>query len=132
MNHLSFLDIAEEEANNAKALGELPAGAVLVKDNQIVARSHTRCHTLNDPIAVPEMDCIRQAGRRLDQPTLTLYSSRYPDMLSAGTILQFSIGKVVIGLPEKRNDAINLLRSKNVPVRFEPHDGCIRLEAIHV
>ncbi len=100
MNHLPFLDQAVREAAEAKSMGECPAGAVLVKDDDIIASSHSRCNALNDPIAVPEMDCIRRAGRRNDQPSLTLYSTRYPDMLVAGTIIHFSIGSLVIGLQE--------------------------------
>jgi tRNA(adenine34) deaminase len=131
MNHLPFLDQAVREAARANTMGERPAGAVLVKQGEIIASSHYRCKTLNDPIAVPEMECIRAAGRRTDQPTLTLYSSRYPDLLVAGTIIQFSIGALVIGLPEQNSPAISLLREKNVPITFVPHDGCSALEQKH-
>ena len=127
MNHLPFLDKAVDEARQAKDGGERPAGAVLVKDDAVIASSHYRCRSLNDPIAVPEMDCIRRAGRRTDQNTLTLYSTRYPDLLVAGTIVQFSIGGLVIGLPERNSPAISLLRDKNVPMTFLPHDGCMAL-----
>lgn len=128
MNHLPFLDLAVDEARQAEVEGERPAGAVLVKDGAVIARSHYRCQSLNDPIAVPEMDCIRRAGRRTDQRTLTLYSTRYPDLLVVGTIIQFSIGELVIGLPEKSSPAITLLHDKNVPIKFFPHDGCVQLE----
>lgn len=131
MNHLPFLDQAAREATKAKTMGDSPAGAVLVKQGKIIASSHNRCKTLNDPIAVPEMECIRDAGRRTDQSTLTLYSSRYPDMLVAGTIIQFSIGALVIGLPEQNSPAISLLRDKNVPIAFVPHDGCSALAQRH-
>ena len=129
MNHLPFLDKAVDEARQAEEEGERPAGAVLVKGSEIIASSHSRCQSLNDPIAVPEMDCIRRAGRRSDQKTLTLYSSRYPDLLVAGTIVQFSIGELVVGLPEKSSPAISLLRNKNIPMTFLAHDGCMQLEA---
>jgi tRNA(Arg) A34 adenosine deaminase TadA len=131
MNHLQFLDQAAREAAKARTMGECPAGAVLVKEGEIIASSHFRCNALNDPIAVPEMDCIRRAGRRVDQAELTLYSSRYPDMLVAGTIIQFSIGALVIGLREKKSPAISLLKDKNVPLTFITHDGCAALEQSH-
>lgn len=131
MNHLPFLDQAAQEAGQARASGERPAGAVLVKDSEVIAHSHFRCQSLNDPIAVPEMECIRHAGRRTDQAELVLYSSRYPDMLVAGTIIQFSIGGLVIGLPEKDSSAISLLKEKNVPLTFVPHDGCLALEQLY-
>ncbi len=127
MHHETFLDIACTEAGEGKAAGERPAGAVLVKDQVVVARSHDRCRALDDPVATPEMDCIRRAGRRNDQKELTLYSTRYPDLLAAGTILQFSIGRVVVGLPEADTPAIALLRDRSVPLEFASHAGCLAL-----
>lgn len=124
MHHETFLDIACEEAAEGKAAGERSAGAVLVKDQVVVARSHDRCRALNDPVATPEMDCIRRAGRRSDQSELTLYCTRFPDMLAAGTILQFSIGRVVVGRAAGNTAALALLAEKQVPVDFVPHDGC--------
>jgi cytosine deaminase len=128
MNHSEFLDIACEEANRGATQGERAAGAVLEKSGQVVARSHDRCLALNDPIAGPEMNCIRRAGRRTDQKSLTLYSTGYPDMLCAGTIVQFSIGALVVGLPQKESAAISFLKQKNVPVSFIDHAGCVGLE----
>ncbi len=129
MHHATFLDIACEEAAEGKAAGERPAGAVLVKDQVIVARSHDRCRALNDPVATPEMDCIRRAGRRNDQRDLTLYCTRYPDMLAAGTIVQFSIGRVVVGLDEATSEPLSLLMQKQMPVEFVAHAPCLLLEA---
>ena len=57
------------------------------------------------------MECIRLSGRRNDQSSLTLYTTGYPDMLTAGTILQFSIGALVIGQPLTSHPAIELLLS---------------------
>ena len=128
LNHRKFLDIAWAEAKAGKSLGERGAGAVLVKEGEVITQSRDRRKELNDPIAVPEMDCIRRAGRRSDQPSLTLYTTRYPDMLCAGTVIQFSIGGLVIGLPETENPAINFLRQKQVPIQFVEHKGCMAME----
>jgi tRNA(adenine34) deaminase len=127
MQHTTFLEIACREAEEGRSAGERPAGAVLVKDQNVVAQSHDRCKALNDPIATPEMDCIRRAGRRSDQRQLTLYCTRYPDMLVAGTILQFAIGRVVIGLPKMESEPLSLLSEKDVRLEFVPHDGCVPL-----
>jgi len=127
MNDSAFLDIACAEARQGAQQGERAAGAVLEKSGEIIARSHDRSRALNDPVAVPEMECIRRAGRRKDQQALTLYSTRYPDMLCAGTIVQFSIGALVIGLAEKQTPVIEFLKQKQVPVIFIEHDGCVAL-----
>lgn len=127
MSHREFLAIAINEAVESQSTGCNRQGAVLVKADGIVARSHNRSIQLNDPIAVAEMDCIRKAGRRNDQQELTLYTTRYPDMLIAGAIVQFSIGSVVIGLPEHSNQALDYLSEKSVPVFFLPIDECSSL-----
>jgi len=125
--HQKFLDAACAEAKVSIGKGGVGVGAVMVKNGTIVARSHDRTIQLNDPIAVAEVDCIRIAGRRNDQSELTLYSSRYPDMLCAGTVLQFSIGSMVIGLEELESSELTLLKGKGVPVVFCLHDRCKEL-----
>ncbi|MBX2868683.1 MAG: hypothetical protein KTR18_08410 [Acidiferrobacterales bacterium] len=131
MDHSYYLDIASQEGEKALNSNEEPAGAVLVKTGGdspvVVAQSHNQTMELNDPIATAELDCIRRAGRRNDQPQLTLYTTRYPDMLCAGTLLQFSIGALVIGLPKMESAAIKLLEEKALPISFVPHQGCLRL-----
>ena len=124
MSHSDFLEIACEQALKSNREGGICAGAILACGDEIVAQSGDQSIQLNDPVAVAEMNCIRQAGRRGDQKQLTLYSTRYPDMLTAGTILQFSLGKLVIGLPESSNQAIQLLQSRGVPLEFVVHKGC--------
>ena len=119
MSYTRFLQIAADQAQQGEAAGDDRIGAVIVKDDEVIAKSHDRRQQSNNPIASAEMECIRLAGRRTDQATLTLISTAYPDMLIAGTVLQFSIGAVVIGLPEISNPAIELLKSKGVPVTFE-------------
>jgi creatinine deaminase len=127
MDHPGFLEIAVDEAIQSGIDDNPQVGAVIVKGEEIVARSHDRTAELNDPTAVAEVDCIRKAGRRNDQTELTLYSTRYPDMLCAGTILQFSIGTLVIGLEPTSSAVINLLNEKGVPVIFSPQASCARL-----
>jgi creatinine deaminase len=127
VNHAGFLDIACKEALNSSEEGGVVAGAVLTNGGEVIARSGDQSVQLNDPVAVAEMNCIRQAGRRSDQQQLTLYSTRYPNMLTAGTMLQFSLGKLVIGLPESSNQAIELLKSRGVPLEFIAHKGCATL-----
>lgn len=127
MNHKRFLNAACAQARQSIVNGGIGVGAVMVRGGEVIARSHDRTTQLNDPIAVAEVDCIRQAGRRSDQKELTLYSTRYPDMLCAGTILQFSIGSLVIGLAPAATPEIVLLKDKNFPIVFCPHAECQEL-----
>ena len=120
MNHNKYLQAAIAEAKRSADEGGIAAGAALVKIEEVVAVGRDQTRQTNNPVAVAEVDCIRQAGRRNDQQDLILYTSRYPDMLAAGTILQFSIGALVIGQKEIENPVINLLKEKNIPVTFHP------------
>ena len=120
MSHSKYLQIAKDQALKGAKQGGDSAGAVLIRGEEIIAQSHDQRRQHNNPIATAEMECIRLAGRRTDQSELVLYSTHYPDMLIAGTILQFSIGALVIGLPELSSPAIDLLKSKKVPVTFSP------------
>lgn len=129
MNHQKFLDIAAAIAVETVPAQGVESGAVLVSGETIVAQSGNHSIRLNDPIAVAEMNCIRQAGRRSDQASLTLYTTRYPDMLVAGTVMQFSIGAMVIGLSEYSNEAIELLRSRSVPIAFVENSASMALNA---
>lgn len=98
-------------------------GAVLAKGNELIAASGDRTLELNDPIATAEMECIRRAGRRSDQQEMTLYTTRHPDLLVAGTVLQFSIGSVVVGRKRIESAAVELLERKGVPVTFMDIDA---------
>ena len=127
MSQSDFIKLAAELAETGRDQGGVGAGAVLAKGDELVSSSHDKTRQLGDPIALAEMDCIRQAGRRNDQAELTLYSTHYPNMLVAGTIVQFSIGSLVIGQPQSTNAAIEFLQGKNGPVVFAPSAQCADL-----
>jgi len=118
MDHDRIWEQVTKQVDACADSGDEPAGAVLARGDEVVAAGRNRVSELNDPIAVAEMDCIRQAGRRSDQAELILYSSRLPSMLVAGTLLQFSIGGLCVNGSDEDNDAVDLLRSKGVAVTF--------------
>lgn len=118
MDHEHFINLAKLEAQKNRDTEDADVGAVLTKGEELIAQCRNQVQKLNDPIAVAEMQCFRAAGRRGDQNELALYTTRYPDMLVAGTIVQFSLGKLVVALPEQTNTATEFLKSKNVPVKF--------------
>lgn len=121
MSYDHFFRIARGESRTNPVDGQEAVGAVLVKDDEIIAKSGDRRLEYNNPIATAEMECIRLAGRRSDQASLTLISTAYPDMLVAGTVLQFSIGALVVGREEKSDPVIELLKSKGVSITFWPN-----------
>ena len=93
------------EAAQALALGEVPVGAVVVRDGEIVARAHNERETGGDPTAHAEVLAIRRAARALGRRRLsdcTLYVTLEPCPMCAGAIAMARLGKVVFGAYDER------------------------------
>ena len=85
-----YMEEALQEAKKAAAMGEIPVGAVIVKDGQIIARGHNRTETDRDPTAHAEMIAIRRAAEVLGGwrlPGCTLYVTLEPCSMCAGAIV---------------------------------------------
>lgn len=86
--HDYFMGMALEEAQCAAAKGEVPVGAVLVHQGQVIARAHNQTHTTHNPVAHAEMLCILEAAQKLQAWRLlesTLYVTLEPCPMCAGT-----------------------------------------------
>lgn len=124
-----FMRLAYEQARKSYDEGGLPIGAVMVEDGQVIARGHNRRVQDGNPIAHGEMDCFVKAGRRRRYDSVTLYTTLSPCLMCAGTIVQFGVGRVVVG--EARNFAGNLdfLRVHGVAVSVLDDADCVALMA---
>lgn len=103
-----YMEEALREAKKAAAMGEIPVGAVIVKDGQIIARGHNRTETDRDPTAHAEMIAIREAARVLGGwrlPGCTLYVTLEPCSMCAGAIVWARIEKLVIGTMDPKGGA---------------------------
>jgi tRNA(adenine34) deaminase len=95
-----FIEEALKEANRALYLKEVPVGAVIVKDNKIIARAHNLKETLKDPSAHAEVLAIRKACDALNNWRLTgceMYVTLEPCPMCASAISQARISKLYIG-----------------------------------
>ena len=95
-----FMRRALDEAKIALQKDEVPVGAVIVCDNQIIARAHNLTETLNDVTAHAEMQAITSAANYLGGKYLkncTLYVTLEPCQMCAGAFYWSQISKVVIG-----------------------------------
>jgi len=96
-------------ADTAAAAGEVPVGAVVVRDGQIVGRGHNRPVSTHDPSAHAEIVALREAGVRLGNYRLTgatLYVTVEPCLMCVGALVHARIETLVYGAREPRAGAI--------------------------
>ena len=104
-----YMALALEEAAAAAAEGEVPVGALIVSDAQIIARAHNRPIALNDPTAHAEILAIRAAARYAGNYRLsgmTLYVTLEPCLMCAGAVIHARIGRVVFGARDPKGGAV--------------------------
>ncbi|GAA5316694.1 MAG: tRNA adenosine(34) deaminase TadA [Candidatus Pelagadaptatus aseana] len=96
-------------AKKAEALGEVPVGAVVVRDNQLLAEGWNQPITAHDPTAHAEIMAIRAAGKQAENyrlPGATLYVSIEPCTMCAGAIVHSRISRVVFAATEPKAGAV--------------------------
>jgi tRNA(adenine34) deaminase len=107
-----FMAIALEEAEAAIRKGEVPVGAVIVLDEDILARAHNSPIALNDPTAHAEILVLREAARRLGNYRLTgttLYVTVEPCIMCVGAIVHARISRLVYGAMDPKNGGVTSL-----------------------
>lgn len=117
-------------AQKAEALGEVPVGAVLVKDNVVIAEGWNQPICSSDPSAHAEMVALRAGGQALQNyrlPGTTLYVTLEPCAMCAGALLHARVGRVVYAAPEPRTGAagsvMNVLEHEAFNHRCEVQRG---------
>nr|WP_255711357.1 tRNA adenosine(34) deaminase TadA [Pelosinus baikalensis] len=104
-----YMGLALEEAQKAYAIGEVPIGAVLVLDGQVVAAGHNMRESWHDATAHAEMIAIREACQKLGRwrlTGLTLYVTIEPCPMCAGALVMSRIDRLVYGSADVKAGAI--------------------------
>ena len=99
---------ALKEAEKAAAMGEVPIGAVVVKDGSIIGRGHNKTETAKDPTAHAEMEAIRAASAALGGWRLLgcdMYVTAEPCSMCAGAIVWSRIENLYIGTMDPKAGA---------------------------
>lgn len=108
MTDSHFMGVALEQARLAMVQGEIPVGAVLVRDGHIIARGFNTCIAKNDPSAHAEMVALRAAGEALGNYRLDdceLFVTLEPCAMCAGAMLHARLKRVVYGAVDVKTGA---------------------------
>lgn len=104
-----YMKIALEEAKKAAEMGEVPIGAVVVKDGEVLSAAHNLCETNNDPTAHAEILAIRKATEALGDFRLNgaeLYVTLEPCPMCAGAAINARISEIVFGAYDSAKGAL--------------------------
>lgn len=102
--------LAIDQARLAEQHGEVPVGAVLVKDDQVIAKAFNQVISLNDPSAHAEIQVLKAAGQVLNNYRLidcALYVTLEPCVMCTGAMIHARIGRLVFGAHDPKTGVIS-------------------------
>ncbi len=115
-----YMKLALEQAKLAESMGEVPIGAVIIKEGQVLSEAHNLCEKHNDPTAHAEILAIQRACKALGDWRLdgcALYVTAEPCAMCAGAIINARISRVYFGAFEPNTGAcgstVNLFLQTN-------------------
>ncbi len=103
-----YMQLAIEQAKLAQEINEVPVGAVLVQDNQLIGVAHNQPISNNDPTAHAEIQLLRKAGKKLGNyrlPNTTLYVTLEPCTMCLGAMVHARISRIVFGAYDEKTGA---------------------------
>lgn len=134
---IEYMHMALDEARRAADLDEVPIGAVVVKDGEVIARACNRREIDNDPAGHAEFLAMKQAARNLGAWRLsgcTVYVTMEPCIMCAGLMHQARIDRCVFGAPDPKAGALGTLYAINADQRlnhtFEAEGGVCQEESV--
>ncbi len=130
-----FMRLALKEAEKAFLKGEVPVGAVLVKDNAVIAQTHNTREAQNDPAGHAELLALREGAFSLNRwrlTDLTLYVTKEPCVMCAGAMVNARLGRLVYGCEDTKAGAVNnlyqILSDKRLNHQVEVVSGVLKDE----
>ena len=94
------MKLALEQARLAQVMDEVPVGAVLIQDDQLIASAHNQPIINHDPTAHAEIQLLRKAGQVINNyrlPNTTLYVTLEPCTMCLGAMIHARVSRVVFG-----------------------------------
>jgi len=95
-----FMKLAYIEAQKSKAINEVPVGAIILMNNEIISRGYNQSISQNDPTSHAEINALRHATKKTDNYRLTgatLYVTLEPCAMCYGAIVHARISRLVFG-----------------------------------
>ena len=134
--HSEFMNLAMDQAKIAYSLGEVPIGAVIVKDDEVIASSYNQTEHLQNPIGHAELLVIESASKKLNTRRLldcTLYVTLEPCAMCAGAIILSRIPVIYFASNDPKAGAVHslyeLLNDKRLNHQCEVHQGIMAKES---
>ena len=123
-NKIRFMKEALKQAKKAEEILEVPVGAVIVKDNKIIARAYNQKETKNDSTKHAEIIAIQKACKKLDSWRLIdceMYVTLEPCSMCAGAIIQSRLKKVYIGAMDEKTGSCGSVFNMFEDYKFNHH-----------
>lgn len=125
-----WMQYALSLAEKAQQQGEIPVGAVIVRDNEVIGEGWNQSITLNDPSAHAEVMAIRDAGQRIGNYRLinsTLYVTLEPCPMCSGALVHSRIARLVFGATDAKTGAagsvMNIVNHDKLNHQLEVESG---------
>jgi len=132
---LTFMQRAFELAQQAEQHNEIPVGAVVVHQDEIIGEGFNQSIMLNDPSSHAEMNAIRQAGQHLNNYRLldcTLYVTLEPCPMCAGLLVHSRIGRLVYAASDLKTgaagSAFNLVNNEQLNHQVQVSSKVMQVE----
>lgn len=112
MNDMDYMGLALDEAKKAYRIGEVPIGAIVVKDGEVIAAAHNLRETGHDATAHAEVMAIRKACEKIGHWRLTgatLYVTIEPCPMCAGALVMSRVDRLVYGAADYKAGAVESL-----------------------
>lgn len=135
MSDQAFMRMALNAAAEAKLAGEVPVGAVIVKDGEVISVAHNQPIGRHDPTAHAEINALRLAAQSVGNYRLvgcTLYVTLEPCAMCAGAMMHARLARVVYGATDPKTGAcgsvVNLFAEKKLNHHTELEGGVLAEE----
>jgi tRNA(adenine34) deaminase len=128
MDDSGFMGLALDLAREAGAAGEVPVGALIVLDGEVVGRGFNQPIGRHDPTAHAEIMALRDAATRLGNyrlPRCTLYVTLEPCAMCAGAIMHARIERVVFGARDPKTGAAGSIVDLFAEARLNHHTSVV-------